>query len=93
MCIRDSCPLPSPTRSANNGLCERRAKAQQLATVVLGCVIIDAAVATADRAVVSRTDVAWPRRRVMPDVIYTVMQKTGTSFLLCASFLILDRNW
>jgi len=25
--------------------------------------------------------------------IYTVRQKKGTNFLLCASLLILDRNW
>jgi len=25
--------------------------------------------------------------------IYTVKQKKGTNFLLCASVLILDRNW
>jgi len=24
---------------------------------------------------------------------YTVTQKKGTDFLLCASFLMLDRNW
>ena len=25
--------------------------------------------------------------------MYTVRQKKGTNFLLCASLLILDRNW
>ena len=35
----------------------------------------------------------WPCLAPTSSLFYTVSQKKGTDFLLCASLLILDRNW